>query len=242
MPEGLSTKDVATQLGVTQRRVQAWANAGAPCTKQGRRFVFDSVSLAQWLVTQGEASTDNVEITEVLQTRAEVAERFGVTRRMVTEWLADPSFPGKAGSQRKHGRDGNFPVIDIARWLLKNEKKATIPDDLLLEVAVDTPSDDGRSAKSMYLAARAGIAELQLEEARGRLVDADEYARWLNGRMRSIVGILKNVPANLAVRLEGNASRDVIAIARKFSADETRRAIAECNAILAGDDDDEGTA
>ena len=53
-PKGLSGSALAQVCGVTERTVRNWlvGSPPVPCTKRGKRNVFDPAAVASWLLTQ----------------------------------------------------------------------------------------------------------------------------------------------------------------------------------------------
>jgi phage terminase Nu1 subunit (DNA packaging protein) len=198
---------VANSLGVTQLRVRQWKDAGAPHDRRGRKIVFDPGRLREWLIDQGIAATPSQQeaapATETIhRRRKDIANRFKVKVRAVSEWLEDPSFPGRAGTTDMKGQDGYFPEVKIAKWLVASEKFTPIPDDI--RVLIEAEGQAGTSVqkeRERYSRVKADIAELDLAERQGELIDADEVIRYAKRCVSYAVTAFNGIPAKVVASL-----------------------------------------
>lgn len=114
-------------------------------------------------------------LRRIVTTQSEVAAHFGVSRRTIADWVA-------SGMPR---RDGRYDLDEIEGW-----RSARIPDDTdpLLSGPGTSP------ALERYREARAKLAELDLEQRRGRLVDI--------GDLRERISMLASHLRKAAERIE----------------------------------------
>ena len=234
----LSTTEVAKALGVTQRKVLEWKDVGAPHEKRGRRIFYDARDLSEWLVNTGRGdSTDEnlVEHPAVLTTKRAIALRFSVLRRSITEWLADPSFPGVS-----HGRTGEYPVKEIAEWIIKNNKKAQVPDDIIDSLS-DAQSMSGKSMsyRDKLTSIKADLAEIELQREQGLVVEAEQFAAFCQRIFSQSRTVLLNSPGRFEVALPSDFPEAGKKIGRKVMQETVEMVLMQLQELIDGDQDEE---
>lgn len=152
--------------------------------------------------------------TDRTSSTADVMERFGVTQPTVSNWT-------RGGCP--HSRDGEgrrapllFDLDEVSRWVKKERRtvvKASQSDDSgtseldLLEV------QHARAKYRKDLAA-AERSELELDKARGKLVDTEEVKQGQLDRIARARAVLLGIPSSLAPDLVGE---DLVEIERTLT-------------------------
>ena len=178
----MNANQLAQTLGVTRRQITAWKKQGLPFRRIGRRDDYDPEAIALWLAVHGLHPRGRV-----VETVDQVAEHCGVHRRTVHEWL------------RQHcpGKPGTYDLDAIAAWRDARSRAAKEEDG-----ALAGPASPGLER---YRLARAAIAELELEQLRGRLVPRDE----VHAVMDQVAGVLRNA-GEVLQRHYGDEARQVL--------------------------------
>lgn len=150
----------------------------------------------------------------ILHTRAETAAWFGVDERTVAKWLTVPDFPGKAGSPGK--RNGYFPARAIEAWRDGRAAAGEEDDDLF-----------GKNFEQAGLTrAKRQMAELDLAERVGQLVDAGEVSSRVTRLVAEAAAVLRQLPAELTAQVAELVEPDVLAQMRETAGRRVEQALA----------------
>ncbi len=188
-------------LGIHRDKLDKWAREGLPRKKIKNYWVYDEDQLVRWCVENGKAEpvdTPQIQEPEVVRypssdpqpivcRRAELQQYFGVRLNTVAGWLREPDFPGRAGKAANHGRDGYFPIRDIAYWLIKTRATTSIPRGLI--EGVEGPArkfhqrffgnteSRRQTPQDRLTTTRATKAELELKLLQGTVVEVEQVRR-----------------------------------------------------------------
>jgi len=178
----LTLRQLAKKIGVRESVVRIWIDEGLPHTGGKSRRRFEPTEVRDWLVENGKVAALP---GKVLQKRSEVAQHFGVSVRTVADWLLVESFPGKVGAPGRG--DGYFPVDEIATWWSSQSDSARAP-----------VSDEYRSQLNRI---RAEMAQLKLDQLRGKLVEVEAVERLLASSTSATRAILDALPDQVLAEL-----------------------------------------
>lgn len=134
--------------------------------------------------------------------RSQLARIFGVNRNTIAAWC-DAGMP--VASQGRQGREWQFETGEVHQWLLDRAVAEAV------ERAERAPIGDGGAydaARARKMAADAEVAEIKLEEIRGRVVAVDEVTRIADSIFATIRAKLFSLPTKLAVKLAAARTRE----------------------------------
>lgn len=236
--ELLTAKDVCRKLGIKAGTLTAWRREGLPCTRDKQVFVFDPAEVAAWCLARGKAKLKDEPAPApaapdpwpVFTKRAECANYFGVSTRIVATWLEDPSFPGKSGVAGSPNPRGYFPTREIAVWLRSHKKKARIPEDLAAAInTTQEPQQVVPTSRDRLVDVKTEQAMLELKRMQGRMIDAEEAAAFYRRTNSYAVTVLRQLPSRvLAVLPEGINEKT-----RKNIYATCQKVVAECQSMIA---------
>lgn len=166
-------KELIGRLDINRPKLTAWIREGLPVEQTSRGPRFDPEAVKAWLIDKGHAK--QVTPPNLVGTKAEVARHFGVSERTVSTWLND----GCPGEPAGPGRRGQYDLTTIAAW--RDLRTAQAGDELM--------AGPTSPALERYRAARAGLAELDLLERNGTLLDRQK-AHEAHARMARILQTL----------------------------------------------------
>lgn len=119
--------------------------------------------------------------------RAELADELGVTERSITDWVKQhEDFPSRVA-----GKNRTFPLTRCWRWYLQ------------YKLAQKEPPKDLDEARVRFETAKAQLAELELEEAKGNLARKDQVQRVVRAMNERIRARLMALPSKAAPALVG---------------------------------------
>lgn len=232
-------------LNATDADLRRWRDAGCPCRQKGNGYLYPAHDLAEWLQEQGLVELDLEEDRDVASepidldpqggpvytTRAEAARAFGITTQGLQAWLDDPLFPGISGSRGI--ASANFPAIPIARWMLRNGRRGTIPDGLLTDEQIQAElvkRDAIRAAKGekrrpesqdRLVSLRADRVELELQRLQGTMVDAEEVKLFFERTCANAKAVLRGLKAKVLSSMPPTLPEDI-----------TRRVASACDDVI----------
>ena len=257
MAETLTTGRLCQILGCHQKRITELRAKGLPCRKVKHHFQYDAEEVAAWLLAHGHAIRDAVEeppessaepwseetdeTGQILQTRAEVAQFFSVNSHTVAVWLEDPSFPGKPGPRGK--REGRFPVIPIARWLLRNKKRGIIPEGLLPDEVKEAEEQLARgerepSVRDRLTEIKIGKAQIELSRMQGAMVSSEEVAVFFARVCAGSRAILKGLRSSVLQRMPQTLAPEVLELVAEAVDHCTNDVCAAMEELIRGDEDE----
>lgn len=202
----LTGQELCDLLKIDADQLAAWLDAGLPAQGKGKRRRFDEGEVRAWMKAGGIAST-----------WAEVAAHFNRSERTIATWIRQ-GMPGKSG--RPGTREGSFHLDEIQAWL---DGRGAGPNSA---TAGDATKNQ---AQTRLTIARAEMAELELREKRGELVEAEELWRRLVRLNHESKAQLDQLPAQIVKCLGDKASPKLRARVR----DAVRRTIGQVLATLA---------
>lgn len=174
--------ELCNRLGVSRSRLTKWVKEGLPHEVHKRKKQFQPDSVREWLVENGHASPPSPPPAAV-HTRNDCAQHFNVAVRTVAEWQTKVDFPGRAGSPGK--RDGFYPLEEIAAWRAK-----TFGDETA-----------GDNARDRLASIKASIAEIDLKERLGEVVEAADVERFMARTIAAVRSVIDQIPSELAAEL-----------------------------------------
>lgn len=124
-------------------------------------------------------------------TRNDMGEAHGVDVRTISRWV---------DSEMPRLPNGRYDLPETIRWRVDRESMIPIP------IEGTSPNLE------RYRAARAGIAEMELEKARGQLVSYEVMMQAWCKRVRNITNGLELFTDRLAPMLEGRNRNEIRAI------------------------------
>lgn len=140
---------------------------------------------------------------------ADVMARFDVTQPTVSNWTRDGC---------PHSRDGEgkrapflFDLDEVSRWV-KRERRSIVKasrDDSAESSEIATLELTHARAKCRKDLAAAEKAELELDKARGKLVDVEEVKQGQLDRIARARAVLLGIPSSLAPDLAGESVEDI---------------------------------
>lgn len=226
----ISFSDLATKLGVTRPTVTGWVRRGLPWHGTQRRKQFEPQEVHDWLVNAGLASSAPAEAAEpaiddqaIARNRHEVANHFGVSQRTVSDWMTEPTFPGRPAKPGR--RDGYFPLRDIGVWL--DAKRGNTPG----------ADRNARGPQDRVASLRGDLLTLDYQERIGELVESAAVGRLLVRHINEARAILDPLPDRVLAALPAKTpERTRQRIRRQVQRDlhHAYRALAE---TLKGDQD-----
>ena len=183
----MNSGELLNALNITPRQLAKWVKAGLPHTRKGNRRQFDPTKIREWLLAKGLASN----AAGTVNTAGEVAAHFGVSERTVRAWLSTDC----------PGSHGDYRLDAIAAWREARHQ----PDPMLA----------GPTSPMMerYRGARAKLAELELAQRQGRLVDqAEAMTCWtiLARRLRQAGAGLQKAFGPAAAKILNEAIEDCL--------------------------------
>ena len=119
----------------------------------------------------------------IVHTWSEVAAHFGRAERTVATWI-NQGMPCRRG--RPGTREGVFPLNSIRDWLEGRPTSGGTPEDATKN-----------QAQTRLTLAKAEMAEIELREKRGQLVEADELWRRLTRLHHEAKAQLGQLPAQI---------------------------------------------
>lgn len=215
----LSQTELQKTLGVKAARLKKWIAAGLPCVKKGRNRTYDLAVVATWLQKTGRAVLEGPApiASQVAATREEAARILQISPRQLSEWLTDPSFPGKAGSPGR--RDGYFPIDQIEAW-----RASRFGGD-------GRAAANGRTAelRARRLEQDIDEAQIEIEKLLGTILDAEETALLAERQIATTKAILEEMPD----RIESSLGRGVAAKERRRIRKVVQQSVAMALAAIA---------
>lgn len=191
-----------------------------------RPYQFDPESVQKWLVETGRAEQTDGEV--VHRTRADIAAAVGVSVRTISDWCADPTFPGKPGDALT--RDGYFPESKIRDWMTA---KGT---------GDESDSKPLHATRVRHLETKTQLDLLKLQERRGELVEVQvvcrELARAVNLARQKLTPLpdilMRMLPEEMDERVKAEYYAQI-----KRAIDDSYEAIAEAIEATTGDGGDD---
>jgi len=168
----MNSQELCAKLKITAKELDAQAAAGLPRAKVAGKWVYDEKAVARWIRERASNSKPNpargtpAPQTEIIARTVPEACRLltqmghPVSTRAFSQWITEDGFPGRAGRPGK--QDAEFPLYAILEW--RGAKKSLNGEENQGELA----------PRSRLANARASLAELEVEKARGKLVARDE--------------------------------------------------------------------
>lgn len=228
----LTVKQVASALGVHEETVRDWREKGCPWFRVKRRIWFDPQELRGWLLDNGLASEEHAPAEEIITKRREIAARFGVPPRTVSDWQGSPGFPGE---------NGCYPVLEIARWLITSGKQTKPPADLLDKLKGESEAAlerDSENPAARLTRSRAEKAELELAQLKGEVIDAEEVIRFYRRCNSHAVTILRGAPGRCLAALPSNVPEEIQLVIQETVGKVVDESLEMVSELIRGDQDE----
>lgn len=163
-----------------------------------------------------EATPEQAGDDRICKTQGELAAALGVSVAAVSQWVLDPTFPGKPGVRGK--AEAHFPVGEIRRWREQRSGASS---------GKDRAANESTQRKR---AAEAALKELEFERRAGRLVDRDQAESIYAATVATARSLLEELPDVLASSFPADRPK-----LRKRIANVARRHVHKVLDALAGD-------
>jgi len=157
----MNTQQLITALAIDRAKLDGWLAAGLPCRRVGRGRQFDADQVEAWLTASGRAQA-----RRIVGTIPEAARLLGVNPRTLSGWFAGGA-PGRG--------PGGIDVDEVDAWRTQRYAEA----DPLLSGPVSP-------ALERYRAARAALAELELQAKLGAMLSIAEVDEGINPFLSAI--------------------------------------------------------
>jgi len=239
----ISTSDVCRAMEVTQETVRGWRERGMPAEKVKGRWRYDVNEVYDWLIESKIAACPEEDPWPVFTNKPPLATFLGVSTRTITEWQAEPGFPGRPA--RTGHKDGHYPTREIAIWCAERGKQIKLSPEFDKLLRRELPEDAGPGTASYrmthqdrLIGARADKAELERDLMLGNLLDAEQYYREVARQHSAVVTVLRSLPAKVASLLPTELNEGVKTAVYKA----VEQTVVDCRehvqVLLEGDEDD----
>lgn len=119
----MTTRELATALGVTPQRVVAWRRQGMPGRGKGPNARYCRDAVAEWLVAEGHAAVEEPAppALRYVSSMDEIAEHFQRHRRTIVNWRNEGMPVVQHGGG---GRAGVYDLDAIEEWVARTGRLA----------------------------------------------------------------------------------------------------------------------
>jgi phage terminase Nu1 subunit (DNA packaging protein) len=127
-------------------------------------------------------------------------------RNTITKWISQ-GLPTVGAADKSQGKSWELDLAQVVRWM--EERAAAVA---AAGVTIDPTGMPKEEADRRRAVALAGLAELELEEARRSVAKIDDIADLVAGEYAAVRASLQAIPAKLATRLIGQTDPNTIQI------------------------------
>ena len=152
----------------------------------------EMATLEAELARQQSAAASSSQSRTIAKTRAEAAKILGVRVGAISDWMTDPTFPGKAGDRGRE--NGYFPIEEIQAWRSAHRRPlpTAVPDGSLSRL------------RQRKLAADTRLREVKLRTITGDLVAASDARAVIVDAVNAARSQLEAWPSKIAEQVSAS--------------------------------------